>query len=347
MQNPLLLHHEKMGAVLEGGRVPLRYTTQEEEYWAVKKAAGIADLSHLGRLRVTGKDRITFLNGLLTNDIAKLQDNRGVHSALLNTKARVLADMYVYNQPDGVIIDTSDSQGVRVKKLLDQFIITEEVRIEDLAESELLLTLQGPLAEQSLRQVLGIVVGNLGQLESKNVGPGLIIARDRTGHGGYDLLLPQEEAEAVWQGFLLKGRELGLEPVGSSALEVLRLERGIPRYGVDVDEYTIVLEAGYGDAISFTKGCYLGQEVVARATHIGRVNRRLVQLQVETAESQNGGLLVRDGKEVGKLTSSAFSPGLAMTVGLGYVQRDFASEGTKLNVEVEGKSHPGTVTKIV
>src|SRR5712692_3938406 len=348
MQNPLLTHHEKMGAALEGGRLPLRFTTVDEEYWAVRKMVGIADLSHLGRLRIAGKDRIQFLNGLLTNDILGVRENMKKHSVLLNTKARVLADLYLYDGGESVIVDTCDTAAARVKSILDQFIITEDVKIEDLTENLLLVTFQGPLSSRTVKEVLGVEVGDLKPLQSKSIGPSQIIARDRTGQGGYDMLLPRDEAESLWNGFLLQGSELGLRPVGSEALEILRLEKGTPRYGIDVDESTIVLEAGFQDAISFTKGCYMGQEVVARATHIGRVNRRLVQLFLDThVRAGRGSELSADGKPVGSLTSSALSPSLEKVVALGYVQRDQAVEGGRLLAGLDGENVDATVTKLV
>jgi len=190
-------------------------------------------------------------------------------------------------------------------------------------------------------------VEDLGPLQNRNLGPSLIIARDRTGQGGYDILVPSDEALAVWQSFLLNGKH-NLRPFGTKALEILRLEAGLPKYGVDVDENTIVLEAGYQDAISFTKGCYMGQEVVARATHIGRVNRRLTQFHVETKEGLSPGakILANDGP-VGLVTSAAFSPGLGKTVALGYVGRDYASVGKELMVESAGKELGAVVSKIV
>ncbi len=146
----------------------------------------------------------------------------------------------------------------------------------------------------------------------------------------------------------MKGGETGLQPVGFNALEILRLENGSPRYGVDVDENTIVLEAGYQDAISFTKGCYMGQEVVARATHIGRVNRKLVQLEIDakTTPMAKSPLLI-DGNEIGLVTSSAFSPGLGKVVGLGYVQRDYASMGKEILATVAASNVQATVRKVL
>lgn len=348
MTNPLTLHHEKLGARLGPGQTPLYYTDPVQEYWTVRNSAGIVDLSHMGRLTITGKDRVSFLNGLLTNDITQLKGESGVHSALLNTKARVLADLYLYNQENGVLVETGESPAEKVKDLLDQFIIMEDVQINDSSQEILQFSVQGPKAALALKELLGVDVQGLPQLSYKTLGPSMIIARDRTGLGGFDIILPRDEAEAVWQGFLLKGGDVGVAPVGLEALDILRLEKGLPNYGVDVDENVIVLEAGFNDAISFTKGCYMGQEVVARATHIGRVNKRLVQLEIE-AKTPPGprSKLMSDGKEAGFLTSSAFSPGRGKVVGLGYVQRDFAVDGAKLMVESAGTSLPAAVTRAV
>src|SRR3989442_7759322 len=122
MSNPLVLHHEKMGAQLEQSRIPLSYTSPAEEYWAVRNHSGLADLSHLGLLRVTGKDRLSFLNGLLTNEVLKLNQGAGVRSALLNAKARVLADLYLYAREDELFVDTGDVLGAKVRDVLDRFI---------------------------------------------------------------------------------------------------------------------------------------------------------------------------------------------------------------------------------
>jgi folate-binding protein YgfZ len=344
MSNPLVLHHEKMGAQLEQSRIPLSYTTPTEEYWAVRKHSGLADLSHLGLLRITGKDRLPFLNGLLTNEILKLNEGTGVRSALLNTKARVLADLYLYAREDDLLIDTGDVPGAKVKDTLDRFIITEDVQVKDLTSEFVHLTMQGPQGAETAKELFGITFVDMKPLQHKMIGPTMIVVRDRTGQSGCDMIIPNDEAEAIWQGLLLKG----VTPVGQDALEILRLEAGYPRYGIDVDENTIILEAGYRDAISFTKGCYLGQEVVARATHIGRVNKNLVQFQTESDQVPGPkSKLQASGKEAGYVTSAAFSPGLKAVVGLGYAQRDFAKEGTRLVLESANGPLPTIITKLV
>ena len=348
VSNPLLLHHEKLGAQLDQASMPLAYTNVEEEYWAVKKASGIADVSTAGRLIVKGKELVPFLNGLLTNDITKITEGQGQRSALLNNKARVLAELYLYRRPDSILIDTGNAASSKVKEDLDRFIITEDVHIHDATADLVQITIQGPESAKAIKETLGISVEDLKPLQHRVLGPSLIVARDRTGFGGFDIILPNEEAEAVWQGFLLKSGMSGIRPVGSRALDALRLEAGYPKYGIDIDENTIVLEAGFKDGISFTKGCYLGQEVVARATHIGRVNKQLVKLELDTSEPPAPrSRLVKDGVEAGFITSDAYSPGLGKVVALAYANRDFAKDGTKLTVDYSGHSSGATVARVL
>lgn len=348
VSNPLIIHHEKLGAELDPENIPLRFTNTVEEYWAVKKSSGIADVSSLGRIVITGKDRVSFLNGLLTNDAAKLRDGEGQHSTLLNNKARVLADLYLYGQPDALLIDTGNAPASKVKEDLDRFVITEDVQIQDTTLDLVQITIQGSHSGRAIKETLGTSVDDLKPLQQKILGPSTIVSRDRTGQGGYDIILPVDEAEAVWQGFLLKSGVSGIRPVGSRALEILRLEAGYPKYGVDVDENTIILEAGYKDAISFTKGCYLGQEVVARATHIGRVNKQLVGLEIETNEAPpSRSKLKNDAVEAGFVTSAAFSPGSGKVVALAYANRDCARDGTRLSIEGSEKSNTVKITRVL
>ncbi|HZF20996.1 MAG TPA: glycine cleavage T C-terminal barrel domain-containing protein, partial [Dongiaceae bacterium] len=317
----------------------------EDEYWEVRKNTGILDLSHLGRLTVTGRDRSSFLHGLLTNDITNLKEYQGTRACLLTPKARVLADMHVHNLSDRLLLDTDESPSSRLKSTLDQFIVTEDVRIEDSTDGLLLLSLQGPKAADMIRQVLRTDVSTLPRNANQALGPSVIINHDRTGQGGYDIVIPRNESESVWQAFLLQG----VQPVGTDALDILRLEAALPKYGVDLDENTLVLEAGLKDAISFNKGCYMGQETVARATFIGRVNRRLAQIHAKASHGLGSGArLFGDNKEAGVVTSSVYSPALSGVVGLGYVQKDFAKEGTQIEIVTANEERfSATVTKLV
>src|SRR5437879_13325578 len=135
VSNRSTLHHEDLDPRLEPGKIPLAYANAEEEYWTIKKAVGLADISHLGRLRITGKDRISFLNGLLTNDISQLKENAGQRSALLTSKARVLADLHLYAQPDSLLVDTGEPSAAHVKKIIDSLVMTEDVPIQEYAKT--------------------------------------------------------------------------------------------------------------------------------------------------------------------------------------------------------------------
>lgn len=271
-----------------------------------------------------------------------------MHSALLNTKARVLADLHLYGEENSILVDTGHAPASKVKEVLDQFIITEDVQVRDATQDLVQVTVQGPKAAQALSEILSLKVQNLKPLQHLTLGPSTIISRDRTGLTGYDIILPRDESEAVWQAFLLKGGDIGLRPVGQKALDILRLEAGIPKYGADVDENTIILEAGYRDAISFTKGCYVGQEVVARATHIGRVNKQLAKIEIDSREPPPPrSKLFSEGREAGFVTSTAFSPALEKVVGLAYASRDFAKEGNRLQVESREGILPAVIVKIV
>jgi folate-binding protein YgfZ len=348
VSNRSAVYHEDFEARLEPGKIPLAYSDPEKEYWTIKRTVGLADVSNVGRLRITGKDRVSFLNGLLTNDVSQLKENGGQRSALLTSKARILADLHLYPQTESLLVDTGESAASRVKETLDRFIITEDVQIHDATADLVQITVQGPKSSEVIKEILGVEAQDLKQLEQRSIGPSTIIARDRTGQSGYDIILPALEADPVWHGFLLNGAVIGLNPVGSQALEILRLEAGYPKYSVDVDENTIVLEAGFKDALSFSKGCYLGQEVVARATHIGRVNKQLVRLDIESKDPvPPRSKLTSDGREAGFITSAAFSPGLGKIASLGYANREFAKEGTRLNVQSGEASLSAVVTRIV
>src|SRR6267143_3598046 len=173
MSNPLVMHHGTMGARLEAGRIPLSYTNPVDEYWAIRNHSGMADISNLGLLRVTGKDRLSFLNGLLTNEILKMNDGMGVRAALLNTKARVLADLYLYAREDDLLIDTGDVPGAIVKEILERFIITEDVQVEDITAEFIHLTLQGKQAAENEGAMFGVAFADMKPLQHKMLGPSM------------------------------------------------------------------------------------------------------------------------------------------------------------------------------
>lgn len=303
-------------------------------YSAVRKDAGIIDLSDRGKILVTGPDRSSFLNNLVTNDVASLKTGQGLHSLLLNNKGRILSDLRLFALGDAILIDTDPVSRAKTVDLFNRFHITENVTIDDRSEAWSLLSIQGPASAKHIANLTGesaiptteysVIPSSIGSAE-------IIVARhSRTGETGYDLWGPCEPLTNLWKRLV---EEKVISPIGSDALDVLRLEAGIPVYGQDMGEENIALEVNLKDAVSFTKGCYPGQEVVARATYIGKLNKTLQGILAENqTRLKKGDLLKADSKQVGTVTSAAQSPTLGKTIALGYVHRDYAKPGTRLEI---------------
>jgi len=237
---------------------------------------------------------------------------------------------------------------------LSRFIIADDVELEDLSATHTTLALQGPLASQVLvaAGVTASLAKEFQHQEGTIAGAPVILVRvSDTGEDGYEIFVAREQAELIWQTLWQAGEPLGLRPVGQAALNSLRIEAGIPWYGVDMDERRIVLEVGLEQAISFKKGCYLGQEVVERASARGHVNRKLSGLIIQSGDSSDT-LPAQDDKlfhgeqEVGWITSAARSPRLGRTIALGYVRREHLTPGTRLRIDRQGTPMIAEVTTL-
>ena len=297
------------------------------EYAALREGAALVDLGFRALVRATGTDRVTFLHGMLTNDIASLAPGSGCPALLLTIQGRVTADLRVGALEDALLLDVDVRARAALLEVLAKFIIADDVELGEAGEPLALIGVEGPGAARLLPGAAGLapyahaVVTLAGvpvraQRASEVRGPGFV------------LHAPAARAAAVWDALLA----LGARPCGMEALESRRVEVGVPRIGVDMDGATLALEVPVEDAISATKGCYLGQEVVARGTARGHVNRRLVGLRLEGPEPPPGAPLVREGKEAGRLTSVARAFGAGGLAALGFVRRDCWEPGTELRV---------------
>lgn len=331
-----------------------------DQYRAARQAAGFIDRSARGKIAVTGADRATYLQGLLTNDIAALHPGTGCYAAYLTPQGRMIADLHVLELGDMMLLDVHPDVKDRVLARLEEFVILEDVQLADRTEVLALLSLHGPHAAASLARALAGASGegtiSADQLarfaDHQNVrvpfrGSSAIIARnDQVGLPGFDIYAERGSAGVLREALL----STGPVELDGETFEILRVEAGRPAFYVDMDEDTIPLEAGIEDrAISFTKGCYVGQEVIIRILHRGhgRVARRLVGL---TVAGGPGEVPARDDavfagdKEVGRVTSAVFSPGLDRPVALSYVHRDLAVPGASVEVEHGGRRLRATVT---
>jgi folate-binding protein YgfZ len=310
-------------------------------YEAARRGAAFFERADRAFIVVSGKDRASYLHGLLTNDIAALTPGAGCYSAYLTPQGRMISDLWVYELGDVMLLAMArEVKGTLLAKL-DQFIFTEDVQLGDVSDTFKCIAVIGPLAAQSVAQVLtGLAVerlaglGEHANLRAQLEGQAAIITRiTDTGEPGYDLFVEAPQAERL-KAMLRTG---GAVEIDGGVAEVLRIEGGVPKFHRDMDEETIPLEAGLETrAISLTKGCYVGQEVIIRVLHRGhgRVARKLVGLTVNGDATPPSGALIRaDGRNIGHVTSSAASPALMKPVALAYVHRDFVAPGTQVLVE--------------
>ena len=353
-KTPLHDINAQLGAVFDqysGWLMPKNYGDQLDEYKTIRDNAGMVDLSHRGKLRLSGKEYIKFLQGMLTNDVNKLEPGKGLYAALLTPKGKMLADMKVYRHDEFVLLDLEPGLNEKVRELLVKFRLSYRVSIEDVTESLALISVHGSNSGKLIRKVLDEEIPELSEydfLKRDLLGSQLTIARiNRTGEEGYDIFVGSDLAVRLWELLTKNGEEFGVKPVGLETMEILRIEAGIPRYGIDMDEGTIPIEAGLWHAISFDKGCYVGQEVVARIKWRGHVNRYLAGFVIEGKElPKSGDKLIHGEREVGQITSSVFSPALKKGIALGYIRREFIEPGTKVSVRLgEGKFEPAEVVK--
>jgi folate-binding protein YgfZ len=320
------------------------------EYAAVRDGgAGLFDLSSRGRVQVSGGEVVMFLNGLITNDMKTLAVNSWMPAAFPNVQGRLLAGVRVIHRDDDFLIDTESATRETVLKLLERFTMAGDFRVADVTADTALLSLQGRKAADVLRAALG---DEAAQVERQQVMTRTmenrkkvnVIRSTHTAEDGFDLFIDAHAAGDLRD--LLTGA--GAQTVGPEVLESLRIEAGIARYGIDMDDTNVVSETNLDDAVSFTKGCYIGQEIIARIKYRGHVAKKLtgVILPGDPVLESGAKILSAEEKEIGRVTSSTFSPQLKRTIALGYVKYDFLTPGTPVKIMGSEQEFPATITDL-
>jgi len=360
---------------LNGAEIVADYGDVVAEHKALRETAGVLDFSFRGRLCLVGADRARFLHGQITNDMKRLRAGEGCYAALTTAKGKMESDLNVLALADELLLDFEPGLAAKVTARLEKYIVADDVQVVDAAPHYGLLSVQGPKAGDVIRALglltelpvkefnsikvsdatLGeIYVVNLARLglvsnppqpltQSLSQSDGERVAV-KPGEGismspsyGYDLYVPAASLGAVADKLIAAAKSLGGRACGWTAFETARIEIGIPRFGADMDETNIPLECGIeARAVSYNKGCYIGQEVINRIHSIGHVNRELRRLRLADdlkSLPARGDKLFHDGKEVGHITSAAKSPVTQANVALGYVRREVNAAGTKLTLE--------------
>ena len=313
-------------------------------YDAARTGAVVVDRSAEGRLRLTGADRVSWLQGLVTNDVAALQAGQGCYAAYLTPQGRMISDLRILANPEALLLDVPAIAKAAIMARFDQFIITEDVVVEDVTARIARLAVHGPRAAQVVAKALDEPGTALAALaEHAHVGvefqdaPVVVAGCHALGGPGFDIYCAAERVTDVAARLFASGGH----DITVDAWDTLRIEAGLPVFGIDMDTDTIPLEAGLEEsAISQTKGCYVGQEVIIRILHRGggRVVRRLVSWVADAESPEDaaspapGTTFAIDGKDIGRVTSSAWSPSLRRLVGLGYAHRDHTEAGTRFTI---------------
>ena len=290
-------------------------TTNEmmAEYAAVRDGgAGLMDLSARGRISVSGSEAVMFLNGLITNDLKTIAENRWMPAVFPNVQGRLLAVVRILKRPNDILLDTEPITHAKVLKLIERFTLAGDFKVADVTNETALISVQGAF---------------FGKFSTDEL---TVLPATHTAEAGFDLLIEANKKANLWQSLI----DAGATPVSKEVEEILRIEAGIARYGVDMDETNVVPETNLDDAVSYTKGCYLGQEIIVRIKHRGHVAKKLTGLRFDTDQKIEPGTAIKstDDKEIGRVTSATFSPKLETTVGLGYVRYEHLTPGSPVVV---------------
>jgi len=341
---------QRSGAVFidqEGWRLADHFGDAGAEYRAVRSAAGLFDMSHRAMLQFTGPDRVSFLQGMLSNDIRVLNMFEGQPATILTQQGKVIADVRVLCAMNSLYLDFWEPLKEKILAHLNRYLVADEVEINDPNEDWKMLSLQGPRSQKVLAEIFANselpALPNQHAMVQFEGAPICVVRADRTGADGFDSIVQNAQLQPMAQRLT----QLGASWVGAQAQNILRMEAGMPRYGVDFDENSLLLEVGLDNAYSYTKGCYLGQEVVERIRSRGHVNKKLCGLLLDGNTPANAGDAILAGdNEVGKITSSVVSIALNRPIALGYIAKDFWSPGTKLSVRHQDASISAAVAAL-
>ncbi len=340
IETPLAELHRIDGVTMAtwfGCALPDHWTDAHTEEGFARKSVALVDKNYRAYLSFAGPDRVRYLNAILTNNIKDLAEGQGNVSLLLNPQGHILAEMETFGEAERLFCVSHAMIRERLIEVLEKFIIMDDVTLTDETSRYGTLGLEGPKALEVAKELAGIdlaAIAELGRVEGKVAAiPCWIVKRSPGGVAGCEFVAEREKLESLWQILLSSVKKYGGGPMGYAALSAQRLAQGVPWFGYDFGEKQIPHEAGLETShISYTKGCYTGQEIVERVRSRGQVNRRRVELIFEGAGvPASGETLTADGKEAGFVTRAAVPSFFSNAIGMAYVRKDHNSPGDRLS----------------
>jgi aminomethyltransferase len=353
-RTPLYEHHKKLGARMvpfSGWELPVSYTGVLEEHHATRAAIGLFDISHMGRIEVSGRAAADLLDRVATCSMKELSVGRMHYALACNEQGGILDDMMIYRFGDQryfVCANASNAEKIFLwfKKQATGF---SGVEVADQSEVLAQLAVQGPRSYEFLKAVTDTDLDAVKPrhcLETKVVNVSMLLSRSGyTGELGYELYLPASRVPEVWEALIRKGKAFGLKPCGLGCRDTLRLEMGYPLYGNEIDETTTPLEASLAFAVDFEKGEFNGREALLQQKENGLV-RKLIGFELSQSGIPRRGYRICSGeKEVGSVTSGNHSPSLRKGIGMGYLPIAFAEIGGEILIEIRDKSIPAVIVQ--
>ena len=346
--------HIALGAKMvpfAGYEMPVQYTGVKDEHLAVREHCGIFDVSHMGEFFVRGPQATNFLQWVTSNDVTKLFPGKVQYTCLPNGKGGIVDDLLVYciSETEYMLVVNASNIEKDWKWLTSQNKAGAE--LENVSDHYSLLAVQGPKATQALQKLTEVNLSEMGYYtftadQLGGVEDVIISATGYTGAGGFELYVPNEQAEELWDAVLKAGESVGMKPAGLAARDTLRLEMGFCLYGNDIDDTTSPIEAGLGWITKFTKD-FVDREVLERQKTEGST-RRLVGFKLidRGIPRKDYELVNAEGNKIGVVTSGTMSPSLGYAIGLGYVEKEYKSPGAEIFVRIRNKDLKAEVVKL-
>jgi folate-binding protein YgfZ len=331
--------HDKLASVsahlgeYSGAATAADFGDVRAEFNALRSGCGVYDLGWRAKIGLTGSDRVRWLNGMVTNNVRDLAARHGLYAFLLNPQGHILADLYAYNRGDSLLVDTDQSQLEKIEAIFDKYIIMDDVAVANVSEKLTAIGIAGPMAREVLRgarfEVPELEPLQFVDLTWQQIGLTLVRG-DNPSVESFEFWLAPSNVTSLWEAL----GKAGAKPVGTTALDLLRIATGIPRYSQDIREHDLPQETEQQRALHFTKGCYVGQEIVERIRSRGHVRRKFTGFEIDGPLPATGVKIHADGKDVGEITSAAPLPGAGgeHPVALGYIRREVATPGKEVTI---------------
>jgi aminomethyltransferase len=366
-RTPLFTAHQKLGGKLVefgGWEMPVQYSSIMEEHLAVRNAAGIFDISHMGEVTVSGAAAADFLNYVLTNDIRKLTPGEGQYTLMCNEQGGVIDDLYAYRLSSEVYLLIINASRIEpdiawLQAQAAKFPRQNELQLTDASHNYAAVAVQGPRVREFIEKIIsgpsdaGMRVGYVTELKKNQIagfsfrGSNLLVSRTGyTGEDGFEITASDDSILQIWDTILVAGEKFGIKPCGLGARDTLRTEVCYPLYGHELDENTTPIEAGVGFFVSLGKGEFNGRTILSGQKANG-VKKKLAAFKMtgKSAPPRPHYPIWANGAKIGEVTSGTQSPSLGIGIGMGYVPPELVKPGTQIEIEIRGKRSPALVVQ--